>query len=184
MGNEAHDGDGGGEDNGYHDRDLTNPEMIGIIEEPVDKGIRDMISGKLDRLLQDEEHPAEEIWLDAIVTVLEDSGYLEKLQKLFLSPPMLWPKCEQDWEKYSQMKIKMETRLDYFLQWLKEEMKMKHYSFLKESATAKERVLKQQSLVLTDYLHHLETQIEKLQDDIKKLERRNAQMRSHVSPLL
>jgi cell division protein FtsB len=179
-GNAAH----GDEAAAYHDKDLTNPEMIGIIEEPVDDGIAEMISGKLDKLLQDEDHPAEEIWLDALVTVLEDVGALASLQKLFLSPPMLWPKGEQDWEKYSQMKIKMETRLNLFLQWLKEEMKMKHYNFLKDSATAKERVLKQQSLVLTDYLRHLEAQIQKLQEDIKKLERRNNAMRSHVSPLL
>lgn len=160
------------------------PIEIGIVEEPVDENVGQNIETKLAKLLQEMEHPAEEIWLDAVVTVLESAGTLEKLQKFFLPMPMIFPKKVQEWGNFSQKKIKMERRLDLFLKWLQEETKVKHYQFLKESASSKERVLKQQSLVLTDYLEHLDEQILKLDDEIKVLERRNSEMRAHVSPLL
>jgi cell division septum initiation protein DivIVA len=44
--------------------------------------------------------------------------------------------------------------------------------------------LKQQSLVFADYLDRLEKRIKELQQEIKVLERKNTEMRSHVAPLL
>lgn len=169
--------------NGDEDEDGA-PIEIGIIEDPVDESIISAINQKLSKLLQEKEHPAEEIWLDALVTALEDARTLEQVQKFFLPAPMIKPKNVQEWGSFSQKKIKMERRLDLFLRWLQEETKIRHYMYLKDSAAAKERVLKQQSLVLTSYLEELDKQIATLQDDIKHLEHRNSEMRSHVSGLL
>jgi len=168
------------------DADAATPqgELIGIIEYPQPEQVADAIAAKLHKKLEESEHPAEEIWLDALVTVLEESRGLEKLQGFFLPMPMILPKKPEEWGNFNQKKMKMERRLDLFLQWLQAEARIKHYGFLKVQAESKERVLKQQSLVLTDYLETLDQQIESLQEHIKVLERKNAHMRSHVSPLL
>jgi hypothetical protein len=166
------------------DLDNGQPVEIGIVEEPVEESVAENIENKLAKLLQEREHPAEEIWLDALVTVLESSSTLEKIQEFFLPMPMIQPEKVSEWGNFSQKKIAMERRLDLFLKWLQEETKTKHYRFLKECATAKERVLKQQSLVLTDYLEHLDGQIEHLEKQIKDLNDKNEKMKKYVQPLL
>jgi len=171
------------EDAQYDDDDLA-PIEIGIVEEPVENNVAAMITQKLAMLLQEEEHFALEVALDALVTVLESADTLKRLQEFFLPKPMIFPKKPQEWGKFNQKKLKMESALDLFLKWLQEETRIKHYRTLKDSAAAKERVLKQQSLVLTDYLEQLDKQISKLQDDIKVLEKDNEDMRKHVLPLL
>merc|ERR1712217_142110 len=135
---------------------------------------------------ENHDHPAEEIWLDALITVLEsgDVSAIAKLQQLFMPPPMIQPQKQNEWGKFDEKKQLLEKRLNLFLDWLKQEAQVKNLEFLKSMAASKERVLKQQSLVLTDYLETLDSQIENLQEEIKQLERRNAHMRSHVSPLL
>jgi len=157
---------------------------IGIVEEPVDPSQAITIEKTLRKALADEEHIAKELWLDALVTALEDAGTLRRLQQFFLPMPMIKPKKPQEWGQFQQKKVKMEERLACFLKWLQEETEIRHYRFLKDSAAAKERVLKQQSLVLTDYLEHLDEQISKLSNDIKVLERRTAEMKEHVQPLM
>jgi hypothetical protein len=163
--------------------------VVGIMEDPVEIGTSKKIKQDLeDKLKPDEHHgPAEvaqEIWLDALVTVLEGVGALDEVQKFFLPPPMIKPKSMQEWQSFDQKKVKMQKRLDVFLKLLKEATHTAHYKYLKDSAKTKEKVMKQQSLVLADYLDQLEDRINKLQQEIKVLERKNAQMRSHVSPLL
>jgi len=159
-------------------------EAIGIIEDAQLSETLDNITGKLNNYLQDHERPAEEIWLDALVTVLEESGALSKLQKLFKPMPMILPKKNQEWVIFNQKKQKMERRLDRWFRLLKEESRVQHYLYLKDMAVSKERVLKQQSLVLTDYLQTLDQQVDKLQEEIKGLDRKNASVRAHVSPLV
>lgn len=157
---------------------------VGIIEElqPKDKlkEIRDI----LDSQLQEAASVSEEIWLDALLTVLEEARSVQQLQKLFLPPPMIRPKNPKEWKNFNQKKGKMELRLNLFLKWLQEEARTRHAEYLSKMAESKERVLKQQSLVLTDYLETLDNQIEKLQEEIKTLERKNAQMRAPISPML
>eukprot|EP00931_Biecheleriopsis_adriatica_P043727 TRINITY_DN24986_c0_g1_i1.p1 TRINITY_DN24986_c0_g1~~TRINITY_DN24986_c0_g1_i1.p1 ORF type:complete len:1703 (-),score=342.16 TRINITY_DN24986_c0_g1_i1:24-5132(-) len=159
-------------------------EMIGIIEEPQAQDTVMTIKNKLNEQLERSERPALEIWLDALVTVLEEAGALAKLQGLFLPEPMILPKKAQEWTVFEQKKKKMERRLNRFLALLEEQARVKHYQYLKNMAVSKERVLKQQSLVLTDYLQTLDQQIEKLQEEIATLEQKNSSMRSYVSPLL
>ncbi|CAE8619193.1 unnamed protein product [Polarella glacialis] len=158
-------------------------EMVGIIERPQSEQTVEFIESNLNGQLETSK-PADEIWLDAVLTVLEEVDSLRKLQMFFLPMPMIFPKKAQDWGAFNQKKMKMERRLNMFLRWMQEEARVQHYKFLKEMAVSKERVLKQQSLVLADYLQTLDHQIEKLQDEMKILERKNASMRSHVSPLL
>merc|ERR1712190_681100 len=109
---------------------------------------------------------------------------ITKLQHLFMPKPMIQPQKRTEWGKFEEKKKTLEKRLNLFLDWLKQEAQVQNLEFLKSMAASKERVLKQQSLVLTDYLETLDGQIENLQSEIKQLERRNAHMRSHVSPLL
>merc|ERR1712190_453409 len=109
---------------------------------------------------------------------------ITKLQHLFMPQPMIQPQKRTEWGKFEEKKKMLEKRLNIFLDWLKQEAQVKNLEFLKDMAASKERVLKQQSLVLTDYLETLDSQIEELQAEIKKLQRKNANMRSHVSPLL
>jgi len=158
--------------------------FIGIVEDAQPDDKVKLIIHELNRKLEEADHLSEEIWLDALLTVLEESQCLDKLQRFFLPMPMILPRKPQEWGVFNQKKVKMERRLDMFLRWLQEEAKMRHYGFLQEMAESKERVLKQQSLVLTDYLETLDAQIQKLQEDIQELERKNAQMRSPVAPLL
>ncbi|CAJ1345886.1 unnamed protein product [Effrenium voratum] len=98
--------------------------------------------------------------------------------------PMIQPKKAHEWQLFHQKKIRMERRLNSFLRWLQEEARVQHYQYVREMAVSKERVLKQQSLVLMDYLETLDKQIEKLQQEIQRLEKKNSSMRAHVSPLL
>jgi len=158
--------------------------FIGIVEDAQPDDKVKFIIGELSRKLEEADHLSEEIWLDALLTVLEEAHGLDKLQRFFLPMPMILPRKPQEWGVFNQKKVKMERRLDMFLKWLQEEARVRHYGFLQEMAESKERVLKQQSLVLTDYLETLDAQIQKLQEDIQELERKNAQMRSPVAPLL
>jgi len=159
-------------------------EMIGIIEDPQPQEKAGEIATRMNEKLQEAEHPAEEIWLDALVTVLEEAGSLEHLQRFFRPLPMITPTKPQEKLHFKEKKAKMECRLNMFLRWLQEEARIKHYEYLQRMAQAKEKNLKQQSLVLTDYLETLDEQIVNLEKEIKVLERKNAHMRSHVSPLL
>lgn len=170
--------------------DFSQAEMVGIIEEPQPHDKSMDIKKKMIEKLEEAEHgvmqmtPAEEIWLDALVTVLEEAGSLERLQKFFRPLPMIKPTKPQEILNFKQKKAKMECRLNMFLRWLQEEARIKHYQYLKRMAQDKEKNLKQQSLVLTDYLETLDEQIVNLEKEIKVLERKNAHMRAHVSPLL
>eukprot|EP00929_Paragymnodinium_shiwhaense_P084240 TRINITY_DN45024_c0_g1_i1.p1 TRINITY_DN45024_c0_g1~~TRINITY_DN45024_c0_g1_i1.p1 ORF type:complete len:1707 (-),score=375.57 TRINITY_DN45024_c0_g1_i1:105-5225(-) len=166
------------------EEDSGAPIEIGIIEDPVEMLQADKVISKLATLLVQDEHPAEEICLDALVTVLEESGTLGKLQEFFQPPPMLRPKTDKDWANFKARKMQMQNRLNIFYRWLQEETRVTHYEFLKDSAIAKERVTKQQSLVLTEYLEELDEQIAKLQEDIRSLERRTKDLTAHVAPLL
>merc|ERR1712039_849132 len=116
----------------------------------------------------------DEIWLDALVTVLEAGGVLEKLQVFFRPPAMIYPKNDKEWRAFIQKRDNMQARLNQFLNLLVEETRTENYKFLRKSALAKERVMKQQSLVLTEYLEELDEHIAKMQKDIKRLEMRNA----------
>jgi len=164
--------------------DFSQLEMVGIIEEdqPMERAMD--IQRRMHEKLEEAEHPAEEIWLDALVTILESMGALDRLQRFFRPLPMIRPTKPQELLNFKQKKAKMECRLNMFLRWLQEEARIKHYQYLKRMAQAKEKNLKQQSLVLVDYLDTLDEQIVSLEKDIKVLERKNAHMRSHVSPLL
>jgi len=161
---------------------------LGIVEKPVEPGAATKIKNDLLAKLQDEHQAAgkvaQEIWLDALVTVLEDTNCLQKVQAFFLPPPMIRPRNQQECGAFDQKKVKMEQRLDKFLRLLIESTKTQHYKYLKDSAKTKEKGLKQQSLVFADYLDRLEQRIKELQQEIKVLERKNTDMRSHVAPLL
>lgn len=168
----------------WEQEDLSlSQERLGIIEEPQHQQTMDQIDAKMNQELE-QSRPAEEIWLDALITVLEEADALEKLQKLFLPMPMIQPKKAHEWSLFDHKKIRMERRLNSFLRWLQEEARVKHYQFVREMAVSKERVLKQQSLVLSDYLQTLDEQIQTLQKDMESLERKNSQIRAKVSPLL
>mmetsp|Transcript_133030 Transcript_133030/g.331995 ORF Transcript_133030/g.331995 Transcript_133030/m.331995 type:complete len:1777 (-) Transcript_133030:96-5426(-) len=158
--------------------------FIGIVEDAQPDDKVKFITCALSRKLEEADHLSEEIWLDALLTVLEEAQGLDKLQRFFLPMPMILPRKPQEWGVFNQRKVKMERRLDMFLKWLQEEARVRHYAFLQEMAESKERVLKQQSLVLTDYLETLDNQIQKIQNDIQELERKNAQMRSPFAPQL
>ncbi|CAE7522060.1 pkd2, partial [Symbiodinium sp. CCMP2456] len=133
-------------------------EALGIVEDPQAPSTVQTIQDNLNRELEKSSHPAEEIWLDALLTVLEDANALEKLQKLFLPRPMIEPKKAHEWSAFIRKKLILERRLNHFLRWLQEEARVKHYEYVREMAVSKERVLKQQSLVLTDYLQTLDVQ--------------------------
>merc|ERR1712050_765983 len=109
---------------------------------------------------------------------------LDKMQRVFLPMPMILPKKPQEWGKFNEKKDKMEQRLNLFLRWLQEESRIEHFKFLKKMSEAKVRTLKQQGLVMFDYLEELGKQIHELHEDITGLDRRNATIRARVSPLL
>mmetsp|Transcript_159476 Transcript_159476/g.290921 ORF Transcript_159476/g.290921 Transcript_159476/m.290921 type:complete len:1713 (-) Transcript_159476:64-5202(-) len=182
MGNMLEDG---GEDGANYQEEEVG-DYVGIIEEEdkVEENTATKIKADLEEKFKQEDSHAWEIWLDALTTVLEDHGLLEKLQKFFLPQPMIKPRSSQEWGHFDQRKVKMEKRLDLFLGLMMEETYIAHYRYLRESAKTKQKVLKQQSLVLADYLEQLDNTIKELQEEIKVLDRRNADMRTHVQPLL
>jgi len=158
-------------------------EFIGILEEPEKVETIGKIEDKITKMLE-EEHAVKEIWLDSLVTVLEENGTLSKLQDFFRPPPMVKPTRPHEQTQYNDRKNKMEQRLNLFLRWLQQEADKKHLEYVKDMADDKEKNLKQQSLVLTDYLETLDIQIDKLETEIKELENNSARLRQHVSPLL
>eukprot|EP00971_Amphidinium_carterae_P322077 6402154-Amphidinium_carterae.1 len=94
------------------------------------------------------------------------------------------PKKPEEQGKYRARTVKMQHRLDLFLRVCKEEMKKEHYRYLKDRAAAKDRVLKQQSIFLAEYLGDLNQNIEELKAQISDLDEQNSKMRQHVTPLL
>lgn len=174
-----------GEDGPANQEDEVG-DYVGIIEQEdeVEEATAAKIKADLEEKFKQEESHAWEIWLDALTTVLEEHHLLEKLQQFFLPQPMIKPRSSQEWGHFDQRKVKMEKRLDLFLGLMMEETYIAHYRYLRESAKTKQKVLKQQSLVLADYLEQLDNTIKELQEEIKVLDRRNGEMRSHVQPLL
>jgi len=189
--------DGGGGLGAFLDKDVSEKveedagsvRTIGIVDDQVEPGTAKKIKQDLEDKLKTDERSgatsvAQEIWLDALITVLEDVGTLKTVQAFFLPPAMIRPRTKQEMGKFDEKKVKMEQRLDKFLRLLIEGTKTQYYKYLKDSAKTKEKVLKQQSLVFADYLDRLEVRIKELQQEIKVLERKNTEMRSHVAPLL
>merc|ERR1719271_1636061 len=109
---------------------------------------------------------------------------ISTVQDFFVPPPMLKPRSNAEYQRFTEKKDRMEFYLNKFLKYLQQVTKLKHYQYLKDSSKTKEKVLKQQSLVFADYLDKLEQRIGELQKEIKVLERKNTDMRSHVAPLL
>lgn len=157
---------------------------MGILEEPAPQETVNEIVTQMQQLLKASDRPAREIWLDALLTVLEESGALHKLQSFFMPKPMIHPKKLSDWAAYYKKKEKMERRLNRFFNLIIQEAELRQYQYLKEMAVAKERVLKQQSLVLNDYLVSLDSEIAQVRTEIKSLEKRNSSIQTTVSPLL
>jgi len=80
------------EDSGLQQNGNSDSEMIGIIELALPGDTIKHIQTRLKAKLIDSEQLMEEVWLDALVTVLEHSKALAHLQKFFLKPPTIWPK--------------------------------------------------------------------------------------------
>jgi len=78
----------------------------------------------------------------------------------------------------------MEKRLDFFLKWLQAETRTKYFQYLRECAYDRERALKQQGLVLHDYMEKLNQKISSVEVEIRTLEQKNNEMRTYVAPLL
>merc|ERR1740117_1481065 len=100
-------GDVSGDDQGVADEDDAAPIEIGIVEAPVEEATATTITRKLAQHLVDEDFPAEEIWLDVLVTALEEVGTLKQLQTFFLPMPMITPTKPVEWGNFGMKKIKM-----------------------------------------------------------------------------
>eukprot|EP00403_Amphidinium_massartii_P003708 CAMPEP_0178383642 /NCGR_PEP_ID=MMETSP0689_2-20121128/7105_1 /TAXON_ID=160604 /ORGANISM="Amphidinium massartii, Strain CS-259" /LENGTH=1704 /DNA_ID=CAMNT_0020003865 /DNA_START=14 /DNA_END=5129 /DNA_ORIENTATION=+ len=173
-------------DEGGHEELQTFFE-VGILDQPMEQAQAGKIKQRVMSLLAKDEKKdqhCDEIWLDCLITVLEEARALERLQTFFRPPPMHKPKKPEDWGKYNARKVKMQHRLELFLRFCKERMREEHYKYLKERAAAKDRVLKQQSIYLAEYLSDLNEHIDTLKAQITKLDEQNAKMRQHVTPLL
>jgi len=94
-------------------------EFIGILEEPENEETMMKIEDRIRNQL-DERNSVKEIWLDALVTVLEERGTLGKLQDFFRPPPMVQPTRPHEQAHYSEKKTKMEQRLNLFVTWLQQ----------------------------------------------------------------
>jgi hypothetical protein len=96
----------------YHHEDDSADVTIGIVEDQVDIATSKKIKQDLeDKLKLDERKGdnsvAQEIWLDALITVLEDVEILKAVQAFFLPPPMIKPRTQQEWGVFDQKKVKM-----------------------------------------------------------------------------
>jgi len=162
--------------------DGHNGTIIGIVEDEQPDEQVEQIIAMLGRKLGETDHISSEIWLDALLTVLENRAdtnsvsAIEKLQAFFLPMPMITPKKPQEWNAFKEKKVKLELRLDSFVKWLQEIARLQHLAYLKEMTESKERVLKQQSLVLTDYLETLDEQIKKIEEELQELEREKSRL--------
>eukprot|EP00429_Kryptoperidinium_foliaceum_P003204 CAMPEP_0176020016 /NCGR_PEP_ID=MMETSP0120_2-20121206/9685_1 /TAXON_ID=160619 /ORGANISM="Kryptoperidinium foliaceum, Strain CCMP 1326" /LENGTH=1787 /DNA_ID=CAMNT_0017353103 /DNA_START=63 /DNA_END=5426 /DNA_ORIENTATION=- len=152
--------------------DVDAQGFAGIIEDKVPQQRAKEVKEALEAQLTDFDvyrtEPLKEVWLDALVTVLEEVGALDRLQKLYMPPRCQKPRKQTEWSAFNERKAKMEKRLDDFFELLKEEAEYGHSMFMKHMAEDKERGLKQQSLVLTDYLETLEKQIAKTNQELDK----------------
>jgi len=154
---------------------------VGIVEDPQLENSVSRVAHRLERQLAESSTVVEEVWLDAVITVLEECGCLEKLQHMFLPPPAPAPKNPKQWKALKHRKLKMERRLEEFFQLIILETRAKLYCQLQEMAVSKEQVMRQQSLVLTDYLETLDSQISKLQEEKHELDRSTMQLRSSMA---
>lgn len=157
---------------------------LGIIEDPVEQKHGDDIKDFLEKALEKEEHHAEEIWLDCLLTILEDVGAVQFLQDFYSEGPFIQPKTSKEINDIQQTKLFKEKRLNGFLVYIHALARKHHYFQLQKSAKIKQKHLKSQSLVLSDYLTQLDDQIEKLKTDIEDLNQKNLRVRKHVQPLL
>lgn len=146
---------------------------IGIIEGEVSVAIAKDLVEKLQKQMTELSHVSEEVWLDALLSALEARG-IDLLQRTFLPVPCLMPKKQQEWNAFKDKQLRMQRRLDIFLQLLQQEAVKQHYVYLAGMSLEKERVLKQQSLVLTDYLETLDAQINKVSEERQDLETKRA----------
>jgi len=157
---------------------------VGIVEEKVDQQVAQSIKEHMEEKLKEEEHQAEEIWLDALLTVLEDSNYIDELQKAFRPPQMIKPKSPGAWEKFYAKQRKMERRLDLFLRILQNATRKQHYEYLRNSAKMKQKVMKKQTLALLEYMDRLEKDMKAVNADIKNIEQKNEDMQNQLRPLI
>lgn len=159
--------------------------VLPILDHEVDDKTKSEVAGILVKYLnRDRNMDAQEFLLDALITALEKTETLKAVQEFFLMPPILYPRKPQEKKKFEEMKTTMEQQLNYIVRWLEVEAKIKHFSLLKEQTLARERVLKQQSLVLADYLAGIEEQIEMLTKEIEELNTKTVNLRKHMTPLL
>lgn len=172
--------DAAGDDPGVGDR---SREEIGILEDLQPEEEREKIRKILKKKLETADI-AEEIWVDSLLSAIEEANGLVLLQHVFLPMAMILPKKPQEWGKFNEKKDRMEQRLNHFLQWIREEARIEHYKYLKRVSEAKVRMLKNQSLTMFEYLESLNTQIAALRNEITALDRQNAMLRARVSPLL
>merc|ERR1712012_439442 len=66
-----------------HKDDAMHLDMIGMIEEKQPLEVREDIIKRLNNKLEELEYPVEEIWLDALLSLLEEMKALQMLQKFF-----------------------------------------------------------------------------------------------------
>lgn len=164
---------------------LEGTITLPILDHEVKDDIKTDVQNKLQSQLNvDRNRDAQEFLLDALVTALEKTPVLAEVRDFFRLPPILYPKKPEEKKNFEESKQNMEIRLNHVLRWLEAESKLKHYALLKDQALARERVLKQQSLVLADYLEGLENSIEDLRKEIAELNSSTQNLRKHVTPLL
>merc|ERR1712194_67095 len=154
----------------HSQEDPNDLPLRGIIEDSIPEAWRPALNESLTAKMEHMESVSEEVWLDALVTVLEECGAIRDVQELFLAPAMVKPRTNAEEERLEKAKIDFERRLNVFLGLLEQEARLQHLTTLSAMAKAKERVLKQQGLVLLDYLETLDKQIENVQLEKKNLE--------------
>eukprot|EP00927_Polykrikos_kofoidii_P053585 TRINITY_DN48191_c0_g1_i1.p1 TRINITY_DN48191_c0_g1~~TRINITY_DN48191_c0_g1_i1.p1 ORF type:complete len:1787 (+),score=242.54 TRINITY_DN48191_c0_g1_i1:701-5362(+) len=125
-----------------------------------------------------------ELRLDALITALEETRLLDRIHNAFVPEPMPLPTRVRDRQLLNRKKLDFERQMGAFYQWLSEETTLRHLSYLKDSAIAKERSMKQQTLILTEYLEHLDEQIQSITNHIKVLHEHLTSLRRDMTALV
>lgn len=145
--------------------EAAKPPRIPVVDHPVDTQLAVAMKKHLDSHLM-EHDVAQELWLDALLTVLEYSGTIEKVRAFFVPAPMLFPKSELDKLVYKERLDLFMARLNMFYFWMQQEAALKLQSQTAAGALIKERVMMNQSIIMAEHLAEMDKQILEFRQEI------------------
>jgi len=149
-------------------------------------GALQRMNDRLEQDLQQLTSPdvAEEVWLDAVITVMEQYGVPALAQKVFKRERQHKPVSTEQKRKFEETKAKFAKALRYLLKYVRVKAAIEHQKLISRAAQNKVKVLRDQSLVFNDYVHKIEEEIANTEKQIAELQQRSEFMHKQMNTIL